>query len=192
MNVSTLIRSLKGRLREYVGDRRHTPRRKKARYQSRLPFTLSLLDAKEDAAGASSSARKRTLSGRTRDLSETGLTLVVPAVRLGDRYLTDGESRLRITLELPTEPVELTAMPVRFKQFEEGEPEIGYLIGVQIAQMSPQHHSQYIEHLRTLTQMERRTRHYKTQPLGWDRVTPAYVNEAFESFEKSLNRPGRR
>src|SRR5919202_767946 len=78
--MSTLINSLAGRLRGLVGDRRRAPRRG-ARARARLPFTVVLLDGQEEAT--TNFAGGKSLAGHTRDLSETGLTLLLPGVRIG-------------------------------------------------------------------------------------------------------------
>lgn len=198
-----LIRSLTAHLREFVGNRRRVPRRT-ARCSARLPFSVSLLDTKRSAGDGASSVP--SVGGRTHDLSETGLTLIVPTVRLGDRYLTDAESNLQIALELPAGPVRMLARSVRFKQFAEGDAEAGFLISVYITGMSDGERARYVEYLRTLVQMERRVRQQRRDRNGTaslmvksagearalDGMTPAQVNKRFEDFEKSLRRKRRR
>jgi hypothetical protein len=89
MEHSGFIRSVTTRLRKYVSDRRKVLRRG-SRYEARLPFIITPL-------GAAKPSRKRlptapALIGHTRDLSETSMTLLLPSVRVGNVYLTDGET----------------------------------------------------------------------------------------------------
>jgi hypothetical protein len=54
------------------------------------------------------------LQGYTRDISESGLAIIVPSLRLGSLYLTAAAAKLRIViLDLPTGEVEIEASPVR-------------------------------------------------------------------------------
>ena len=198
-----LIRSFTAHLRELVGNRRRVPRRT-ARCLARLPFSVSLLETKKSAVDHTE--KVLSVGGRTHDLSETGLTLIVPTVRLGDRYLTDAESNLQITLELPAGPVRMLARSVRFKQFAEEDAETGFLISVCVTGMSDGERARYVEYLQTLVQMERRVRRHRRDRIGTaplmikgagevralDSLTPTQVNKRFEDFEKSLRRKRRR
>jgi hypothetical protein len=107
-----------------------------------LPFSLSLPGVRSNARGAQHSL---ALEGFTRDVSATGLALILPAIRIGEHYLT-GEGRiLRITLEFPTGPIQIDAVPVRYERLDENEPEKGYLVGVKIAEMSDDDRARFNE-----------------------------------------------
>ena len=147
LDISNSIRSVTARLREWVGDRRLSPRLK-AQRKVRLLFSISLLD---EAKTDQSRARLLPLEGHTRDISRTGLALVVPTIRIGDRYLTDEQCTLRIVLlDLPTGQVELKAVPVRYRQLDETEGVIGHLIGVRITEMSKGDRERFNEYLHLL------------------------------------------
>jgi hypothetical protein len=144
-------------LREYVTERR-TSRRRGARYSARIPFSVSVADPKR-AGGATAVSAKPTasLAGRTRDLGEGDLNLVVPSIRIGGDYITLKDNKLSITLELPSGAVNLIAVSARFEQLTgEGAGEEGYLVGVRIEEMSAPDRERYAEHLRTLPQADRR------------------------------------
>lgn len=138
--MSEFLRSIVTSLRARVADRRSAPRRR-----LRLPCAVSVHDAKLDAEQAPRAPR---LEAFTRDLSSTGIGLVAPAVRIGDRYLTD--STLRLVLEHPTGPLELTATAVRYEQLEDAAGEHGYLIGLRITSMSADDRARYEGHLEKL------------------------------------------
>src|SRR5256885_9720982 len=116
-----LMRSIASRLRAFVGNRRSAQR-----HGSRVAVTVTLLDARMKVCDARCYP---PLAGHTRDISATGLALVVPAIRIGDRYLTGEGRSLRLTLELPGGPLQIAATPVRYERLDEDETERGYLIG---------------------------------------------------------------
>ncbi len=134
-------------LREYVTERRNA-RRRGARYSARIPFNVSI--------AGTTSARGATLTGRTRDLGEGDLNLVVPSIRIGGDYITLKENRLAITLELPTGAVNLIASAARFEQLEGEAAAEGFLVGVRILEMSAADRERYTAHLRTLPPTDRR------------------------------------
>ena len=187
--MSTLINSLVGRLRGFVGDRRRAYRRN-ARVKARLSYTLIVLDTKEQVAEVV--AGKRSLGGNTSDLSETGLTLLLKSVRIGGSYLTEMEHYLGIKLELPDGPVSLLAAPTRFKDLEGTEPGFRYLLGVRIIRMEEEARAHYLTYLRALEGKDRRASkptqtatpltQSASQVNALANVTPARVSEAFEIF----------
>ena len=123
--MSELPRRIVSHLRRFIGNRRHS-----RRVRARLSFTLSLSDPRTNTNG---SRRLPSLNGHTLDVSATGLALVVPAIRIGEHYLAGSERRLHIKLELPSGPVELKVVAVRYESLED---ESGYLIGARIVEMS--------------------------------------------------------
>lgn len=188
--MSTLINSLAGRLREFVGDRRRAYRRE-ARVKARLSYTLIRLDTKEQSA--EELAGQKSLIGNTSDLSETGLTLLLNSVRIGGSYLTEMEHYLGIKLELPDGTVSMLAAPTRFKDLDAAEPEFKYLLGVRIIRMQEDDRARYLTHLRALETMDRRSSSKPARPASLRaqgvgqgnalvNVTPARVSEAFERF----------
>jgi hypothetical protein len=132
------------RLREFVADRRQKARYKSQR-QARLLFNISVVNTE------SGESRIQTipLVGFTRDISETGLALIVPSLRVGDRYLVDEGCTLRVVLlDLPAGEVEVYATPVRYEPLK--EPEIGHLLGVQITEMSETDRERLLHYIKTL------------------------------------------
>ena len=140
------LRTIVNQLRRFVSDRRHAPR-----YPVRLPATVAHV---VPAGNAHSHARRPapTLSGHTRDLSATGLSLILPSVRIGDRYLT-GEGRpVQVTLELPAGAINLRAIPVRYERLGEEEEggERGYIVGAHIMEMDAEDMMRFGEYVRGL------------------------------------------
>ena len=116
--MSELIRTIATRLRELVGNRRRA-----LRHRVRLPVFVSLLDGAPGDAPAG-------VAGHTRDVSESGLALTLPAIRVGGRYLAGDDVTLRLTLKLPETSVRLYGTPVRYERLEEGQPDPGFLVGI--------------------------------------------------------------
>ena len=119
-----LIRTIASRLREFVGNRRRAPRR-----QVRLAVFVSLLDSAPGAPPAGG------VAGHTRDISESGLGVLLPAIRLGDRYLVGDGVTLRLTLKLGDQSARLYGTPVRYERLDEGpdgQPRPGFLLGIRL------------------------------------------------------------
>ena len=123
--MSELPRRIVSHLRRFIGNRRHSKR-----VRARLNFRLSLSDPRTNTNG---SRRLPSLDGHTLDVSSTGLALIVPAIRIGEHYLAGSDRRLYIKLELPSGPVELKVVAVRYEGLDD---ESGYLIGARIMEMS--------------------------------------------------------
>lgn len=140
--MSELPRRIVSSLRRFIGNRRHHKR-----VRVRLAFRISLSDPRVSKNGG---RRLPTVDGHTLDISNTGLALVVPAIRIGEHYLAGAERKLFLKLELPTGPVEMKVATVRYESLEESGEESGYLIGARIAEMSDQDRASYVKHVARL------------------------------------------
>lgn len=114
-----LIRSIANRLRVYVGERRRAQR-----HRVRLAVVVSLLD---ERAGA-----PPTVACHTQDISLSGLAVVLPSIRIGDRYLAGEGQTLRLTLKLPEGAARLYGTPVRYERLDADGPDQGYLVGIRL------------------------------------------------------------
>jgi PilZ domain-containing protein len=123
--MSELPRRIVSHLRRFIGNRRRSKR-----VRARLSFTLSLSDPR---VGTNGSRRLPTLDGYTMDVSITGLALVVPAIRIGEHYLAGADRKLHVKLALPSGPVEMKVVTVRYENLEDDS---GYLIGARILEIS--------------------------------------------------------
>jgi hypothetical protein len=119
--MSEHLRKIASRLRVLIGNRRRAPR-----HRVRLPVFVSLLD---NAAGSAPAG----VAGHTCDASESGLALVLPAIRVGDRYLVGDGVTLRLTLKLDEASARLYGTPVRYERLEggvDGRDEPAFLVGI--------------------------------------------------------------
>jgi PilZ domain len=141
-----LIRSIASRLREIVGNRRAAPR-----YLTHLEAGLALsISLPHSKPGSEKTGPPLKLAGYTRDISATGLALVVPTIRIGGQYITGENRTLEIILKLPAGVVKVKAAPVRYTPLEEDGSDTGYLIGVQIIWMSNEDRARFNAYLETL------------------------------------------
>ena len=137
-----VVRSVVARMREYFGNRRSA-----RRYRSRVPFRVSLLDPK---LSGDQLERAPRIEGVTFDISSSGLALIVPAIRINERYLTAPDQLLRLLMELPSGTVELRVAPVRYEQLDREGAAGDYLIGVRISEMSDDDRARFDDYLKEL------------------------------------------
>lgn len=124
-------------------------RRRGVRLKANLTASVSVLSADARLINARWGPQ---LQGHTHDLSSTHLSVVVPSIRIGSRYLTARDSKLLISLQLPDEQVQIEGTPVRYdKLTEEGAGQPGHLIIAKIRRISEAHRSIYSGYLRTLS-----------------------------------------
>ena len=138
-----LTRAFVSRLRQYMGDRRHSQRR-----NVRLQFRLSLASPARNLNG---SRRISSVEGHTMDIAETGLALIVPAITLGEHHLVGENRSLQVKLELPEGPVEMQVAPVRYERLDEHKTETGFLVAVRIMSMADEDRASFLEYLATLS-----------------------------------------
>jgi hypothetical protein len=131
-----LIRSVVSRVRMFVKDRRSS-----SRLRVRLLFSISV---GRKANGNGPGHLERLLRGHTRDLSQNGLALNVPQVHLDGHHLATEERDLQLKLELPDGPISMLVTPSHYERLDETELGCGYLIGVQIVQISDEDRSRYL------------------------------------------------
>lgn len=110
---------------------------------ARLPVGVSMPNERLDPEAD----YPQPILGHTRDLSETGLSLVLPASRLGDVDVSAAGSPLRIVLSLPTGVVILQAATVRSEVLPPGGE---LLVGAHIVKMYDPDRRRYNDYLHQL------------------------------------------
>ena len=83
-------------------------------------------------------------------MSEDGLAVVLPAIRIGERYLVGDSVTLRVTLKLPEASARLYGTPVRYERLEEDQPDTGFLVGIRLTDNDPRDHALLINYLKEL------------------------------------------
>jgi hypothetical protein len=132
--MSELVRSVVSKFSRFIGDRRGAPR-----VNVRLPFSISIQGTNGNGG------RERLLEGYTRDVSASGLGLIVHTVRIDSYYIfVDGRPR-KLVLGLPRGPVTMLVLPVRSERL--GESGAGYIIGARITAIGEEDRQRYLEYL---------------------------------------------
>lgn len=130
-------------------ERRRAPRCD-AHLAARLHFSLSLREAE---AGKNSSKLPASLAGFTRNISETGLSLVVASSQFCERRFDSVGKSLRIMLELPTGKVRINATLVRCEPLKDEADQnraMGYLMSACITEMNDSEWVRLVQYVRTL------------------------------------------
>ncbi|HEY6046374.1 MAG TPA: PilZ domain-containing protein [Pyrinomonadaceae bacterium] len=123
-----MIRSVVSRVRVYFKDRRQSPRA-----HTRVLFSISI---RRKARSNGAPAADRTLKGHTRDVSVTGLAMMLPQVHLEGHHLAAESRELQLMLELPGGAIPMVVVPKRYEKLDEAELGCNYLIGAKIVQIS--------------------------------------------------------
>ena len=127
-------------------NRRHNPRRE-AQHEVCLQANLSLLDAQVSVSQGNT--QPLTIFGSTHDLSEAGVSLIVPLVPIDERYCAEEGQTLPLTLYLPSGQVHMQVTPIRCGPLDQQEPGKGFFMGAQIAAMDNGERARFLEYLRT-------------------------------------------
>ena len=136
--MSELVRSVVSKFSRFIVDRRGEPR-----VSVRLPFHISLQGANGNGNG--NGGQQRLLEGHTRDVSASGLGLIVNTVRIDSCYIfVDGRQR-KLVLQLPDGPVTMSVLPVRSERL--GDSGSGYIIGAQITAIDENDRQRYLDYL---------------------------------------------
>lgn len=138
-------------IREWLKNRRRAPRHTvqlETQIQPRLLMSVSFADGEAGTTEVISSVK---LIGSTRNISESGLAIVLNSLRIESRLITDEDCTLRIVLDIyPKGLVEMEAVAVRSELLKEEEKDAGYLIGVCITNISDRDRTRYLEYLEGL------------------------------------------
>lgn len=132
------LRKIASRLRELVADRRRS-----SRHRVSLPVSVSLLDAE-------ASAQPALVQGRTRDVSAEGIGVILPHVRVGDRYLVGDSVTLRVTLKLPDGYARLYGTPVRHEKLDASGPDTGFLVGIRLTDTDERDRALLVDYIKSL------------------------------------------
>lgn len=122
-------------------------RRSAARYNVQRAARLLFTTAPADLSSADSAQPTPSIVGHTRDMSATGLSLVVPGVRDSDTRFFGVRSKLRIILSLPSVMINIEVSPVRYEWLGEHAGKRSYLIGARITDMSKDDSEKFREYL---------------------------------------------
>lgn len=125
---------------------RRKAQRLKTACEAELTASLAILDS--DAYPCSDTL---LFYGSTEDLSADGISVVIPAALIDDRFRGDW-ARLQLSLFLPTGSVRLEVNPIRWQLLQQDSSRLGYLMGAQILRFDA-NRTAYDEYLRTMSDL---------------------------------------
>lgn len=81
-------------------------------------------------------ARSACVLGETFDISRSGISVIVPSIRVKEKYLVGQERPLHIEMELPTGKVEMTVMGKRYEKVGVHISTERFLVGAHILKLT--------------------------------------------------------
>src|SRR5437868_10979018 len=109
------------------------------RRRAQFPVRINFREAGQ-AASKQNFGAGLTLVGRTRDISETGVGIIVSASKI-KHYLSRKDCRIDLVIELPGGSVRAESVLARFQPLEEGGIIKGYFMGVCFTKVSDEDHA---------------------------------------------------
>jgi len=138
---------LKSKVREFVTERRLFPRLQ-AVCEVRLPVGVSVPNEMLDPEAEH---YPEPIMGYTRDLSEAGLSIIVPTLQLGDDRIDVKDYPLRLIVSLPQGIIIAQARTVRSEVNETPNGARTFLLGLAVTKMNDRDRANYRAYLRSLT-----------------------------------------
>lgn len=118
-----------------------------SRYPFEVPIKLTF-ERDNKIGGLKTPPVSLCISGETKDLSQSGISFTVSAIRLQENYLVGEDRVLNAELDLPNGKVSMKIVGRRYEQLGETNSAGKFLIGAKIEQMPPEHQEFYENFLR--------------------------------------------
>jgi hypothetical protein len=135
--MANLIRKLASELTGFIMSRLTAPRIKLC-----VPVTICLEPEKDVTP------KTLFLKGETKDLSKSGVAVIVPSIRLREKYLVGENRTLYAQLDLPNGKVKVELVGCRYEQQGIHDSVSTYLIGARIMNISDADRALYEEYLK--------------------------------------------
>jgi hypothetical protein len=123
--MANLIRKLATELTGFVMSRLTAPRKKLC-----VPVTISLEPDRD------TNVKTLFLKGETKDLSKSGVAVIVPSIRLREKYLVGENRTIYAELDLPNGKIKVELVGCRYEQLGIHDSISTYLIGARISKIS--------------------------------------------------------
>ena len=134
--MAKLVRRITTELTGFVWSRLTAPRKKLC-----VPVRICL------ESESKASEKSIYVKGETKDLSKSGIAIVIPSIRVSEKYLV-GESRpIFADLDLPNGKIKIELVGCRYEQLGIHDSVATYLIGAKIVRMSANDLMLYDEYL---------------------------------------------
>src|SRR5438270_8102813 len=112
---------------------------------ARRPHTAPIriyFDADSKTERARELARAAYIAGETVDISRTGIGLLVPSIRLKEKYLVGQHRELNVEVDLPTGRVSMRAIGRRYERVGDVSTD-RYFVGIEITSISEHDRESY-------------------------------------------------
>jgi hypothetical protein len=137
--MEEVFRSLVGRFNESV--RSYL---KPSRQSSRLPVQVTI---QPKIQTTSSPKKNLSIAGETVDISENGISFIVPFIRLGEHYLVDADTQLSLEVELPNGLLNLQAVGCRYQLIGQDLSVGKYVVGAKFVEVDKKNRVLLTEYL---------------------------------------------
>ena len=88
------------------------------------------------------------MTGETKDLSKSGIGLIVPAIRIHENYLVGGGRILNAEIDLPSGKIQMQIVGMRYEEIGQHISSSRFLVGARITNMSDDDREAYEYFLR--------------------------------------------
>jgi hypothetical protein len=135
--MAKLIRQIASELTGFIMSRITAPRIKLS-----VPITISL-ESEESAT-----AKTQYIRGETKDLSKSGVAMILPNIRICEKYLVGENRTIYAEMDLPNGRIKVEFVGCRYEQLGIHDSVASYLIGARISKMSENDRTLYEEYLK--------------------------------------------
>ncbi|MGH9943556.1 MAG: PilZ domain-containing protein [Pyrinomonadaceae bacterium] len=142
--MTNKLEHFKEKVRDFV-ERRSYPRLSAA-CEVQLPIGVSMPNERIDPEAEH---YPLPIMGQTRDVSEDGMSVIIPSVVLGDERVDVPGYPLRLVLSLPTGLLIVQAATVRAEPVRREDGTEAHVLGLSITKISPRDRNMYQEFLRS-------------------------------------------
>ncbi|MGI8493721.1 MAG: PilZ domain-containing protein [Pyrinomonadaceae bacterium] len=135
--MAKLIRKIAAELTGFIWSRITAPRKKLC-----VPVTICLESERK------ATTKSLYIKGETKDLSKSGAALIIPTIRMCEKYLVGENRTIYAEFELPNGTIKAELVGCRYEQTGIHNSVAAYLIGVRIQYISDADRQLYEEYLK--------------------------------------------
>ncbi len=128
-----MIRNFIARVTKKLSERRDNPR-----YKLQIPIKVWFEPEKKTGKTPSIQTENLHVCGETLDLSVTGISFIVPSIRIRETYLVGENRALNAELDLPDGKIQIQIVGKRYEQIGEHLSVSRYFIGARILEITPE------------------------------------------------------
>jgi hypothetical protein len=144
-----MLREIATRFNKVIAERRAAPR-KKVSVAVRVRFAPDRY-----SVGHIKNSEKLSLSGSTQDISECGVGLVLPSIRLDQHYLVGQDRPLIVEMDIHDRTIIMKVIGRRYEEIGEHLSVRRFVVGAEIVEMSPTDRAAYDYFLKNAKKLSR-------------------------------------